>query len=65
MKPATSLSLAGVSALVLAVSSPAMALNPQPLPPGIYLHGGAHGVSAYAFRVRPNWTKCRFAMCRS
>jgi hypothetical protein len=50
---------------VLAVSSPAMALNPQPLPPGIYLHGGAHGVSAYAFRVRPNWTKCRFAMCRS
>ena len=64
MKRAMSLLLAAISALTLAVATPAMALNPQPLPPGMYAHGGAHGVSVLAATGRSHWNRCPIAMCR-
>ena len=64
MKRATSLLLAAISALTLAVATPAMALNPQPLPPGMYAHGGAHRVSLLAQTGRRHLNRCPLAMCR-
>jgi hypothetical protein len=64
MKHAMSLLLAAISALTLAAATPAMALNPQPLPPGAYAHGGAHDVSAFALTGRSHWNRCPIAMCR-
>jgi hypothetical protein len=64
MKRATSLLLAAISALALAIGTPAMALNPQALPPGMYAHGGAHGVSVFAPAGRSHWNCCPIAMCR-
>jgi hypothetical protein len=64
MKRATSLLLAAISALTLAAGTPAMALNPQPLPPKILPNGGAHGWSAFALTGRSHWNRCPLAMCR-
>jgi len=64
MKHAMSLLLAAISALTLAAATPAMALNPQPLPPGMSAHGGAHGVSVLAQTGRSHWNRCPIAMCR-
>ncbi len=51
-----------LAAAILAVATPALALNPQPLPPRI-APGGAHSLSFVEIphgQVRP----CRLAMCR-
>lgn len=50
MNRAMSLLLSGILSLSFAIATPALALNPQPLPPGAHApsggHGG-HGFSAY------------------
>jgi hypothetical protein len=63
MKRASMFLLATISVLTL-VGTPAMALNPQPLPPGMYAHGGAHGVSVLALTGHGRWNRCPLAMCR-
>ncbi len=45
--------LAATSALTLSVSTPAMALNPQPLPPGA--HRGASKFHPFAFTVKQGY----------
>jgi hypothetical protein len=64
MTRATSLLLSGIFALTFAVATPALALNPQPLPPGSHIQGGAHGFSAYAASRHGVFYPCRLAMCR-
>jgi hypothetical protein len=58
---------------ILAVATPALALNPQPLPPGIYLNpqplppriapGGAHNLS-FVEIPHGQLRTCRLAMCQ-
>jgi hypothetical protein len=60
----TSLLLSGILALTFAVATPALALNPQPLPPGFHNPGGSHGVSIFAASHRGLLYPCRLAMCR-
>jgi hypothetical protein len=43
MTRATSLLLSGIFALSFAIATPALALNPQPLPPGAHAPSGGHG----------------------
>jgi hypothetical protein len=38
-----SLLLSGILALSFAIATPALALNPQPLPPGAHAPSGGHG----------------------
>jgi len=64
MKRATSLLLPGIFALSFALATPALALNPQPLPPGFHNQGGAHGFSAFAASHHGQLYPCRLAMCR-
>ena len=50
MTRAMSLLLSGIFALSFAIATPALALNPQPLPPGAHAPSGGHGghsLSAY------------------
>jgi hypothetical protein len=47
MKRATSLLLSGIFALAFGLATPALALNPQPLPPGAHAPGGGHGFAAH------------------
>jgi hypothetical protein len=61
---AISLLLSGVFALTFAIATPAVALNPQPLPPGFHAPTGAHGLSAFAARNHGQLSPCRLAMCR-
>ncbi len=56
--------LAGIFALSFALATPSLALNPQPLPPGIHAPAGAHGFSAFAASRRGQFYPCRLAMCR-
>jgi hypothetical protein len=64
MKRATSLLLSGIFALSFALATPALALNPQPLPPGIHAPQGVHGVSAFVASHHGQFHPCRLAMCR-
>jgi hypothetical protein len=64
MKRATSLLLAAISALTLVAGTPAMALNPQPLPPRIIPHVGVHGASVFVLASRSRLNRCPLAMCR-
>ena len=52
MTRATSLLLSGIFALSFAIATPALALNPQPLPPGVHAPGGSHGFSAFIVKSR-------------
>jgi hypothetical protein len=63
MTRATSLLLAGIFALSFAVATPALALNPQPLPPGGSVQAGAHGLASVASR-HSHFYACRVAVCR-
>jgi hypothetical protein len=47
MTRAMSLLLCGIFALSFAIATPALALNPQPLPPGAHAPSGGHSFSAY------------------
>jgi hypothetical protein len=64
MNRATSLLLSGILALSFALATPALALNPQPLPPGFHAPTGTHGVSAFVASHRGQLYPCRLAMCR-
>jgi hypothetical protein len=65
MSRATSLLLSGILALSFAVATPALALNPQPLPPGAHAPGGGgHKLSAYVTGRQIQTFQCRSAMCR-
>jgi hypothetical protein len=64
MKRAASFLLSGVFALSLAVATPALALNPQPLPPGFHAPTGTHGFAAFAASHHGQFYPCRLAMCR-
>jgi hypothetical protein len=64
MKRAASLLLSGIFALGFAVATPALALNPQPLPPGFHAPSGTHGLAAFAVSHRGQFYPCRLAMCR-
>jgi len=56
--------LAGILAASFALATPSLALNPQPLPPGIHAPTGAHGFAAFAARRHGQFYPCRLAMCR-
>jgi hypothetical protein len=64
MKRAISLVLSGIFALSLALATPALALNPQPLPPGKAYPGWSHGVAAFVAGHHGQFYPCRLAMCR-
>jgi hypothetical protein len=65
MTRTTSFLLSGIFALTLAVVTPALALNPQPLPPGAHAPGGGgHSVSVYTSSRHGQFYPCRLAMCR-
>jgi hypothetical protein len=64
MTRAISFFLSGIFALTLAVATPALALNPQPLPPGIYAPNGAHGLLAFSASRHGQLSSCRLAKCR-
>jgi hypothetical protein len=64
MTRAMSLLLSGIFALSFAVATPALALNPQPLPPGIHAPTGAHGFLAFSASRHGQLYPCRLAMCR-
>ena len=51
MTRAMSLLLSGILSLSFAIATPALALNPQPLPPGAHAPSGGHGHSFSAFVV--------------
>jgi hypothetical protein len=59
-----SLLLSGIFALSFAIATPALALNPQPLPPGAHAPGGSHSFSAYVASRHSQLYPCRLAMCR-
>jgi hypothetical protein len=64
MSRATSLLLSGIFALSFALATPALALNPQPLPPGKAYPGVMHGFQAFAASHHGQFYPCRLAMCR-
>jgi hypothetical protein len=64
MTRAISFFLSGIFALTLAVATPALALNPQPLPPGAHAPTGGHSFSAFAASRHGQLYPCRLAMCR-
>jgi hypothetical protein len=64
MTRAMALLLSGIFALSFAVATPALALNPQPLPPGIYAPNGAHGFLAFSASRHGQLSPCRLAKCR-
>jgi hypothetical protein len=64
MTRATSLLLSGIFALSFAIATPALALNPQPLPPGAHALGGGHGFAASVASRHGQFYPCRLAMCR-
>ena len=64
MTRAMSLLLSGILALSFAIATPALALNPQPLPPGAHAPGGSHGFSAYVASRHGQFHPCRLAICR-
>jgi hypothetical protein len=64
MNRATSLLLPGILALSFALVTPALALNPQPLPPGFHAPTGTHGGSAFVASRHGQLYPCRLAMCR-
>ncbi len=64
MKRATSLLLSGIFALSFAIATPALALNPQPLPPGAHAPRGSHSFSAYVASHHGQHYPCRLAMYR-
>jgi len=51
MTRATSLLLSGIFALSFAIAAPALALNPQPLPPGARAPSGGHGGHSFSAYV--------------
>jgi hypothetical protein len=55
---------AAMFAASFALATPSLALNPQPLPPGIHAQVGAHGFLAFAASRRGSFYPCRLAMCR-
>jgi hypothetical protein len=59
-----SLLLSGIFAWSFAVATPALALNPQPLPPGIYAPNGAHGFLAFSTSRHSQLSPCRLGKCR-
>ena len=64
MPRATSFLLPGVFALSFAIATPALALNPQPLPPGAHAPSGGHSFSAFVASRHTQFYPCRLAMCR-
>jgi hypothetical protein len=56
--------LAAILAASFALATPSLALNPQPLPPGIHAPVGVHGFSAFVASRRSSFYPCRLAMCR-
>ena len=64
MSRATSLLLSGIFALSFALATPALALNPQPLPPGNAYPGVTHGFPAFVASHHGQFYPCRLAMCR-
>ena len=51
MTRAMSLLLPGILSLSFAIATPALALNPQPLPPGAHAPSGGHGGHSFAAYV--------------
>jgi hypothetical protein len=64
MKRVASFVPAIASVLTIALATPAMALNPQPLPPRILPHGSVHRVAAFGLPGHGLWNRCPVAMCR-
>jgi hypothetical protein len=56
--------LAAILASSFALATPSLALNPQPLPPGIHAPAGAHGFAGFVASRRGHFYPCRLAMCR-